>query len=160
MKKKRVFRLFTIVDVEEEAAYLRRMHQQGWKFVGYRYGLFHFEECQPEDVVYGIDFKEEKVDDAYLKLFREAGWEYVSTCLNFVYFHKTARDFVPGEEGQICSDKQSRLEMIQRILKRRLVPTLLCLALFLYLSRSALSNPFSVFLFALFFFFSPTFTYG
>ena len=70
MKKKRVFRLFTIVDVEEEAAYLRRMHQQGWKFVGYRYGLFHFEECQPEDVGYGIDFKEEKVDDAYLKLFR------------------------------------------------------------------------------------------
>ena len=55
MKTKIKWRIFTIVDYEKEEKWLRSMHAQGWKFVRFN-GLFHFEECQPEDVVYKLDY--------------------------------------------------------------------------------------------------------
>lgn len=124
MKTKSVFRLFTIVDFEKEEDFLRKMHQQGWKFIGCRYGLFRFEECQPEDVIYGIDFKEDKADEEYVQLFADTGWEYVGTCMNFIYFRKPADQFLAEEDRKIYSDSQSRLEMIARILKWRTLPVL------------------------------------
>ncbi|HEL1748449.1 TPA: DUF2812 domain-containing protein [Streptococcus suis] len=38
------------------------MHQQGWKLVKISWLFFyHFEKCQPEEVVYQVDFKESKI---------------------------------------------------------------------------------------------------
>lgn len=145
MKKKREFRLFTIVDYEKEEEYLRYMHQNGWKFIGYRYGFFHFEECQPEDVVYGIDFKEKRLDDEYLQLFEDAGWEYISTCLSFVYFRKKAEDFLPEEDRQIYSDALSRVEMVDTIVRRRLAAVLAGFTACLYLIINIFRESFSVF---------------
>lgn len=140
MKKKRVFRFFTIVDFEKEEEWLGRMHQQGWKFTGYRYGLFHFEECPPEDVIYRIDFKDRKLDKEHLQLSTDAGWDYVSTCLNFAYFRKGAVDFLPEDNGQITSDAMSRLDVITQFVRRRMVTALLGFAVFLFYARRVLEQ--------------------
>lgn len=150
MKKKKVFRLFTIVDFEKEEDYLRKMQQQGWKFTGYRYGLFHFEECQAEDVIYGIDFIESKADEEYLQLFADAGWDYAGKCMNFIYFRKPADQFLAEEDRKIYSDPQSRMEMVMRILKRRFLPALGCFLIVLMQVLRQIVSGASLFFYGLF----------
>ncbi|MGT2718250.1 DUF2812 domain-containing protein [Streptococcus oricebi] len=132
MKTKTKWRIFTIADYEKEEKWLRSMHAQGWKFVGFN-GLFHFEECQPEDVVYKLDYcqiaSEER--DSYIQLFTDYGWEYIDTCVNFSYFRKPAKDIQEEEEGDLYNP-QSKTMMMQR-LARQLVFILLSMIVSGYL---------------------------
>ena len=58
-------KFFSIMDWEKEQDYLRRMHQQGWKFVRVSaLGLYHFVKCEPEDVVYQIDYNKDGSEHA------------------------------------------------------------------------------------------------
>ena len=51
MKRKRVFRIFTIADYEQEEQMLSDMHAKGWKLVSVKYlGWYTFEECKPEEM--------------------------------------------------------------------------------------------------------------
>jgi hypothetical protein len=51
------FRFFTIADYEEEEIWLRKMHNEGLKLVKViPPGIYTFEECEPEDVIYRMDF--------------------------------------------------------------------------------------------------------
>ena len=60
MSKKREFRYFTINNHKKEEEYLRRMHNSGWRFVKVTgLGVYHFESCTPEDVVYQLDYAAE-----------------------------------------------------------------------------------------------------
>lgn len=62
MEKKVVYRICTIADYDREALYLREMHAQGWKLKEVSYSnlvvavKYSFERCQPEQVVYQLDF--------------------------------------------------------------------------------------------------------
>ncbi|HEM5424499.1 TPA: DUF2812 domain-containing protein, partial [Streptococcus suis] len=57
-------KVFFITDFSQQASYLSEMHQQGWKLVKISWLFFyHFEKCQPEEVVYQVDFKESKNKD-------------------------------------------------------------------------------------------------
>ena len=62
MEKKVVYRICTIADYDREAIYLRGMHAQGWKLKEVSYSnlvvavKYTFEKCQPEQVVYQLDF--------------------------------------------------------------------------------------------------------
>ena len=62
MEKKVVYRIATIADYDREALYLREMHAQGWKLKEVSYSnlvvavKYTFEKCQPEQVVYQLDF--------------------------------------------------------------------------------------------------------
>ncbi|MGT2846067.1 DUF2812 domain-containing protein [Streptococcus massiliensis] len=118
MKTKTKWRIFTIADYEREGKWLRSMHAQGWKFVGFN-GFFHFEECQPEDVVYKLDYcqlaSEER--DSYVQLFTDYGWEYIDTYVNFSYFRKPAKDVQQEEEGDLYNP-QSKTMMMQRIARQ------------------------------------------
>ncbi|VLB88274.1 Protein of uncharacterised function (DUF2812) [Streptococcus pneumoniae] len=48
------FRIFTIVDLDKEEEYLHEMHLKGWRYRTSRFGLFYFDQCQPDDVIYRI----------------------------------------------------------------------------------------------------------
>ena len=57
MKTKKEFRYFTIFNYENEQEYLREQHKHGWKFVKVTgLGMYHFEECDSEDVIYPLDY--------------------------------------------------------------------------------------------------------
>ena len=126
MKTKIKWRIFTIVDYEKEEKWLRSMHAQGWKFVRFN-ALFHFEKCQPEDMVYKLDYCQlaSQERDTYIQLFRDYGWEYIDTSVNFSYFRKPAKDVQQEEEGNLYNP-QSKTMMLQRI-ARQLVISLLVL---------------------------------
>ena len=55
---KTVIRFFTIADYEEEEIWLRKQHRSGWKLTGMTPPcIYRFESCEPEDVIYRLDFR-------------------------------------------------------------------------------------------------------
>ncbi len=123
---KREFKWFTIVDYEKEGEYLRRMHKAGWSLTkAILPGLYFFESCEPEDVVYQLDYNSEGLlhKSEYVQMFQDCGWEYVLDYVGYSYFRKPA-SAMQGEEAIFCDD-DSRLEMMKRIFRGRLVPLLI-----------------------------------
>ena len=123
MKTKKEFRYFTIFNHEKEEEYLREQHQHGWKFIRVTgLGMYHFEECQPEDVIYQLDFNEESKTNhaSYVQMFSDCGWEYIQEYVGYSYFRKPVADM--KDEEEIFCDESSRLAMLERVFKRRMLP--------------------------------------
>ena len=126
METKKQFRWFTIFEYEKEQDYLREMHKSGWKFVKVRgLGMYHFEKCVPEDVVYQLDYNKEGLDhkDEYLKMFEDCGWEYIQDYAGYSYFRKAVSE--EGVAEEIFCDDESRMQMMQRVIKGRMLPLLI-----------------------------------
>lgn len=132
--------LFTVAQWEEEAAWLRRQHQKGWRFTHLTAGIFyHFEACPPEDVVYQLDYQDRGAGEDYFQLFQDCGCEYVARFTQYYYFRKPAARMPPGEEGIFC-DRASRLDMIRRVFLGRVFPLIPLLA-GVFLPQMVLSAP-------------------
>ena len=149
MEKKIVYRIFTIADYEREALYFREMHAKGWKLRKVSYSnlvvavKYTFEKCQPEQVSYQLDFYPMKKSEraSYLQLFKDCGWEHITDFNSFSYFRKAHSEIESNAEFEIYNDAAGKLAMVNRILRLRLVPVLLLLAihipfLFILLDRS------------------------
>lgn len=60
MRQKRNFAGFRLWIMKKEARYLSRMHQKGWKFKRVTMpGIYTFEKCEPEKVIYQLDYNQE-----------------------------------------------------------------------------------------------------
>lgn len=119
---KKETKFFMLPDYEEEEQYLSEMHQNGWKLKKVGVYRYTFEKCEPENVVYRLDFNTStKNEDNYLRMFEDYGWEYIQDFNNFSYFRKSA-DGVSDDELEIFSDNESRLEMIHKIIATKLFP--------------------------------------
>ncbi len=137
MEKKIVYRIFTIADYEREALYFREMHAKGWKLRKVSYSIllfavkYTFEKCQPEQVSYQLDFypMEKSERASYLQLFKDCGWEHITDFNNFSYFRKAHSEIESDVEFEIYNDAAGKLAMVNRILRLRLVPVLLLLAI-------------------------------
>ncbi|BDD41936.1 DUF2812 domain-containing protein [Streptococcus ruminantium] len=131
METKKEICFFFLPDFEKEERYLAEQHLQGWKLIQNKFGLlFIFEKCQPEHVVYRLDFKPKTQDNLeYLQLFKDYGWEYVGRCNHFSCFRKSK---VLGEI-ELYSDRQSKFEMIGKIIGRQFLMALSLLILFTFL---------------------------
>ena len=149
MEKKIVYRIATIADYDREALYLGEMHAQGWKLKEVSYSnllvavKYTFEKCQPEQVSYQLDFYPMKKSEraSYLQLFKDCGWEHITDFNGFSYFSKPYSEIESDTDFEIYNDATSKLGMINRILKLRLLPILFLLAilapiLFRFLLRS------------------------
>ncbi|MDU1217377.1 MAG: DUF2812 domain-containing protein [Streptococcus sp.] len=149
MEKKIVYRIFTIADYEREALYFREMHAKGWKLRKVSYSIllfavkYTFEKCHPEQVSYQLDFypMEKSERASYLQLFKDCGWEHITDFNSFSYFRKVHSEIESDAEFEIYNDAAGKLAMVNRILRLRLVPVLLLLAihipfLFILLDRS------------------------
>lgn len=125
-KRKLKFGWFTIAQWKEEEAWLRKQRLNGWAFVSFAPPCFYtFRQCEPEDVVYQLDYNQEgaKGKADYIQMFRDCGWEYLTDSMGYSYFCKPASQMKEPEE--IFCDDQSRLDMIHRVFKGRMVPLLI-----------------------------------
>ena len=126
MQVKKQFKWFTIFEYEKEQDYLRDMHKAGWKFVRVSgFGTYHFEKCMPGDVVYQLDYNQEglKNKEEYVKMFNDCGWEYLQDYAGYSYFRKPVSE--SGVEEEIFCDDESRIQMMERVKKGRLLPLLI-----------------------------------
>lgn len=138
MEVKKEFKWFTIFEYEKEQDYLREMHKAGWKFVKLTgLGMYHFEKCLPQDVVYQLDYNKDGLahKDEYLKMFDDCGWEYIQEYFGYSYFRKVVSD--DGIAEEIFCDDESRFQMMQRLLKGRMLPLLaiFCVLLLQFLKQ-------------------------
>ncbi len=125
MSTKKEFKYFSIFNHEEEQEYLRQMHKSGWKFVRVTgLGMYHFETTEPQDVIYQLDYNQEglKQKAEYVQMFADCGWEYLQDYAGYSYFRKSALEAAGHEE--IFCDAESRLQMMERVFKGRMIPLL------------------------------------
>ena len=126
MATKKEWKYFSIFNHEKEEEYLRDQHKAGWKFVKVAgLGVYHFEKCQPEDVIYQLDYNQEGLKNKaeYVQMFSDCGWEYIQDYADYSYFRKSAAD-MHGDEEIFC-DENSRTAMMERVYKGRLLPLLI-----------------------------------
>lgn len=124
METKKQFRWFSIFEYEKEQEYLREMHKKGWKLINVKgFGVYYFEKCMPQDVVYQLDYNEAvyKNKDEYVQMFTDCGWEYLFEYAGYSYFRKPVKN---GISDEIFCDDESRLMMMQRVFKGRMIPLL------------------------------------
>lgn len=122
-KQKTKFGWFTIPEWEKEEKWLREQHKNGWKLIkATPPGFYKFEQCEPEDVIYQLDYNQEGMNhiSEYIQMFRDCGWEYVTDMMGYAYFRKSSTEMVE-DEGIFCDD-ESKIEMIERVYKGRMIP--------------------------------------
>lgn len=135
MNKKRKFkiRFFTIAEFKEEEEWLRNQHKNGWKLVKIVMScIYIFEKCKPEDVIYRLDFTNSEETSDYMQIFSDYGWEYLGKHIGWLYFRKSASEIDYENEGEIFSDNESKVEMLQKIMGKRMLPIMfifLCIVL-------------------------------
>ena len=114
MEKKIIRKYFSLADFLEEQDFLQEQHKSGWKFVELKgINKYIFEKTEAEDFVYQLDVIPDKNDEkAYLQMFREYGWEYITRYNSWYYFRKTRKS--ADEDMGIFSDADSKLDMIKR----------------------------------------------
>ena len=125
METKTTVKFFSVVDWEKEQEYLRQMHRQGWKFVRLTaLCVYHFVKCEPEDVIYQLDYNVDGVEhkEEYVQLFADCGWEYLQDYMGYSYVRKSASQ-TDGAEEIFCDDA-SRLQMFERVGRGRMLPLL------------------------------------
>ena len=123
---KKFFRYFSIFEYEKEEKYLREMHKSGWRFLKVTgLGVYHFEKCISEDVIYQLDYNQDSKEhkDEYLQMFSDCGWEHIQEYAGYSYFRKPAAE-MNGDEEIFC-DNESKLQMMERVLKGRMLPLLI-----------------------------------
>lgn len=122
--QKKVLRMYNIAQYEKEQEWLRYMHRNGWRFIHVNFiGLYTFEACEPEDVIYQLDFQNGSADSDYIQIFKDCGWEYVQSTMGFHYFRKpsSACEDSSGRDYEIFCDDESRLDMVKRIFRGRMI---------------------------------------
>ena len=148
MEKKVVYRITTIADYDREALYLAEMHAKGWKLRKVSYSIllfavkYTFEKCQLEQVSYQLDFYPMKKSEraSYLQLFKDCGWEHIIDFNGFSYFRKAHSEIESDAEFEIYNDATGKLDMVNRILRLRLLPVLFFLSMLIPLFLKLLSE--------------------
>ena len=140
MNSKVQFRMFTVFDLDKVEDYLREMHLKGWRFKANRFGLFHFEQCQPDDVFYRVwNTSYLRKNELVLESIKDRGWEFVERC-PFSVFRKATCDVDLNDQSFMdnhlqWADVKSRLRTSTVSISGGLV---ICMSLF----RESLSQSF------------------
>ena len=122
---KTIFKFFSLFEYEEEQAFLENQHKNGWKVVNFKLpGFYKFEKCEPENMLYRIDFTNENgsKNPEYQQMFADNGWEFLWSVNGFSIFRKPLAANTNDNSNEIFSDNSSRLQMLQKIQQRRLLP--------------------------------------
>lgn len=155
--RKTEFRFFTIAQYQKEEDYLREKHNKGWSFSHLTFpGFYHFERCTPEDVVYQLDYNQNGSihKREYLQIFQDCGWEYLIDFMGYSYFRKPVSE-MQGEEEHIFCDDESKMEMIERVIKGRMLPLVIiffCVIIPQLLLQSRLTHPLNQTIFVIYIF--------
>jgi len=122
---------FAITEYEKEQKWLHKQHLKGWKLIHTVLPCFYiFEKCQPEDVIYQLDYNQDSDahKDEYIKMFSDCGWEYITKMAGYTYFRKPLSQMSDKDE-QIFCDNESRIDMMYRVCRGKMIPLIAYLCL-------------------------------
>ena len=148
---KKTVKFFTVVEYEQEQEYLREQHKKGWKLVKVSgFCCYTFERCEPEDVVYQLDYNADRINgmSEYVQMFQDCGWDYICDYVGYSYFRKPIAAMQREEE--IFNDNSSKMDMIDRVFKRRMIPLLVVFGLIIcpqLIATAVNTDPFAKYMF-------------
>lgn len=124
--KKVTFKFFSVCEWKKEQEYLQNQHRKGWKLTKVGFCRYHFEKCEPEEVIYQLDFNAQDTlnKENYIQMFSDCGWEYLQDFVGYSYFRKPVSEMPNGKEEIFC-DESSRIDMMKRVFKGRIVPLII-----------------------------------
>ena len=131
--KKTVFKFFTIFQYQQEEEFLSSMHAKGWKLAKITFpGFYHFNRCQPQNVTYRLDYTQKGIQNKtdYIQMFSDCGWGYLFDFAGYSYFYKESTN--SQEQEEIFCDDESRLDMMKRVFKGRIIPLIILSGPFLH----------------------------
>ena len=137
-------KFFTIPEWKKEENYLRKQHKNGWEFVSVNFiGLYHFKKCEPKDVIYQLDYNPDRIiqKNQYIQTFHDCGWEYLQNFFGYSYFRKAVSE-MNGTEEEIFCDDDSRLDMMKRVFRKRMIP-LLCIFFLIIIPQIIMQSHFN-----------------
>ena len=114
-KYRNSYKSYAAWDYQSEVKDLDRASEQGWQLV--RGGCFRSRFVYNPEIRYRYQLDYRRVDDMgrYIEMFREQGWEYVSSTFNnWHYFRKIWDPSLPEEAYEIFTDTESLQEMTGR----------------------------------------------
>lgn len=120
-----VFKVFTIPQYRQEEEFLSSMHREGWRLAKITFpGFYHFEKCVPRKVTYRLDYNQDGARNKteYVQMFSDCGWDYLFDFTGYSYFCKEGKC---NREEEIFCDDASRLDMMKRVFKGRIVPLII-----------------------------------
>ncbi len=136
------WRYFTIFNHEAEEKYLRERANQGWILEDIKWlTQYNFRRAEPRDRIYRLDYRKHNLRNdgeergEYLQLYEDFGWHHQLHFMGFDYFW--TEDPEAGED--IFSDRESRINMLERVYTSRL---LLIIGLFFVLLMPQLIEAF------------------
>ncbi len=125
-KTKTKMKIFTIADYEKEEKWLESKHAEGWKLTKVVFPVFYvFEQTTPEKIIYKLEFNEEEVTEDYLKMYQDYGWEFFGSHVGWNYFRKLESEIMDESDKEIFSDNESKVEMVDKVFKSRMLPLLI-----------------------------------
>lgn len=108
---------FGIAEFKLEEKWLEEQHKNGWRLVKTNGTKYQFESCDAGKWIYQLDFKENgPVEEEYIRMFKDCGWEYVLQYGKWCYFRRKEED---GIDLSIFSDRFSKIDMYGRLTKSR-----------------------------------------
>lgn len=124
-KTKTKIKIYTIADYKQEEKWLEDEQKKGWKLIKIKFPFFYvFEESIPEKIVYQLEYKNEAITEDYIQLYADYGWEYLDSLYGWNYFRKLENSAVLENDSKIFSDAESKVNMINKIFKTRMLPIL------------------------------------
>ena len=118
-------RFWTIADFREEEAWLREMAREGLHLLRMVVPCFYiFEKGEPRDVIYRLDFTNNAEGGDYARMLGEFGWENCGRCMGWIYWRRDADALANEAEGELFSDDESRLDMVKKVIRTRMLPLL------------------------------------
>jgi hypothetical protein len=135
----RKYKLFFSWQDEQEQAWLGEMSRKGLhlKRPG-SFGRYKFEEGPGRDITYRMDYNNEKAQEDYLQLIKDAGWEYLGTRGGWYYWRKV---ILNGVVPEIFSDPASKIQKYQRLLAGYTIATTPVAALYIIGLAGFKNNP-------------------
>ena len=119
-------RFWTIADFREEEDWLREMARGGLHLLRMVVPCFYiFEKGEPRDVIYRLDFTNDAESGDYARMLGEFGWENCGRCMGWIYWRRDADAIANEAEGELFSDDESRLDMVKKVVQRRMLPLLI-----------------------------------
>jgi hypothetical protein len=113
---KRINKWFWVWNLEEEKAFLEEKAKEGLILKSVYLGGYVFEESEPKDLIYQMDFKgfdQKMSEEEYLQLYEDAGWNLAGKLGSWYYFSQES-----SENGNllIFNDNASKASVYKRIL--------------------------------------------
>ncbi len=117
--RKIVKKWFWAWDFEKEEKWLNEMSAKGLALVDYSICRYSFEECEPGEYSFKIQFLEHRPShpesEQYIRFMEETGAEQIASYLNWVYFRKKTAEG-PFELFSDIESKMNHLILIKKLL--------------------------------------------